>query len=302
MSTDQELNEGQELVEAPTNEIQVFSEFDARISELKEHLTNKEYNLTTEEGKEEAEKDKSSLRKVEIKIEKKRVLKGAGLLKATRKLNADAKAYHSKVHGLWEIIDKPLQIIRQAELDAVMDKRDEEIADAKRIQDEKDAELEKLRGIVAKQEADAKAIEDAAQAERDAAERKDELEAAALLAAENAKLQAKQDAIDAAAKAEQDKSDAVAEVERKAKADAAILAKEIADKYEAEQAEQRKIDADLKAKAANVEHQKDFNNTAVFAIESILLNSEPTTGSKELSIAIVTAIAKRQIPNVTINY
>jgi hypothetical protein len=282
------MNDGQVLVEAPSTEIQVFSEFDARIAELKEHLTNKEYNLTTEEGKDEAEKDKGLLRKVEIKIEKKRVAKGAPLLKATKDLNADAKVYHNKVHGLWEIIDKPLQIIRQAELDAAMDKMEAEKAAAKAIQDAKDAELEKLRAIVAKQEADAKAI-------TDAAERKEELDAAALLAAENAKLQAKQDAIDAAAKAKQDQADAVAEVERKAKVEAEALLKKAADLYEAEQAEQRKIDAGILARQQDEDHRREFNNLALDAITAII--DDPAT-----SLRLVKAIVSNKIPNVKMIY
>jgi hypothetical protein len=289
------MNEGQELVEAKTTEMQVFSEFDARIAELKEHLTNKEYNLTTEEGKDEAEKDKGLLRKVEIKIEKKRKIKGADLLKATKGLNADAKVYHNKVHDLWEIIDKPLQIIRQAELDAIMDARDAEQAELKAAEEKREAEL--LAREVKVNEGLAKLAEQEAEldAARDAAERKEELEAAALLAAEAATLQAAQDAIDAAAKAKQVLADAIAESERKSKVAADALAKKAADLYEAKQAEKDKLAAEHQARVTDLDHRRDYNS---IASQAIFIHC----GDVEVSEGIVRAIVKGEIPNVTLNY
>lgn len=147
------MNTGQELVEAPETEIQPFNEFEVRFAEIKAHICEKSYDLTTEQGIEEAESDKTLIRKVEIGIEKKRKSLGAGYLKATKELNASAKVCQAMVHELWEVIDKPLQVLRQIALNEAMDKMEEEKAELKRIQDEKDAELEKLRGIVAEQEA-----------------------------------------------------------------------------------------------------------------------------------------------------
>jgi hypothetical protein len=289
------MNEGQELVEAKSTEIKPFDQYEAEIVAFEKDNAEKGFDLTDPEGRKACEAHMLLIRKVEIRIEKTRKEKGKDLLKATKDLNASAKVFHERVHKMYEVWEKPIQVLKQIELDAMMDARDAEIAAEKAIQDEKDAELEKLRGIVAKQEADAKEKEDAAQATRDAAERKDELEAAALLAAENAKLQAKQDAIDAAAKAKRDQADAVKEVERKAKADAAILAKEIADKYEAEQAEQRKIDAGILARQKDVKHRQQFNRAAANSLD-------PTTGDSDISVAIIIAIVSGMVPNVTMNY
>ena len=105
-------------------------------------------------------------------------------------------------------------------------------------------------------------IEDAAQATRDAAERKEELEAAALLAAENATPKAEQGA----------------------------------DLHEAKQAERRKIDAGILARQQDVKHRKQINNVAVDALDARV------TQSTELSIAIVTEIAKGNIPGIVMVY
>jgi hypothetical protein len=302
MSTDQELKEGQELVKSPEAAIDLFEAFSDPLTELEEKNTKVKFDITTYEGETECKKYIAKVGKFRIGVEKLRVSLKREFLDKGKAVDKKAKVYQARIAEIDAVHSVPLKELENKRIAEALEAREAEQAALKAIEDKRVADLEAREAKMAAKEAEQQIKDDAAQAERDAADRKEELEAAALLAAENVKIQAEQDAIDAAAKAEQDKRDAVAEVERKAKADAAILAKEIADKYEAEQAEQRKIDAGILAKAANVEHQKDFNNTAVFAIESILLNSEPTTGSKELSIAIVTAIAKRQIPNVTINY
>jgi len=267
------MNKGQELVEAQTTELQVFDEFEARIVELEKHIKDKSYDLATEAGIDECEADKNLLRKVEIGIEKKRKSKGASLLQATKDLNASAKVWHARVHGMWEVLDKPLQVMRQIALNAEIDAREKEQAELKAIEEKREANLKAREAIMAAKEAEQAIKDNAAQAERDAAKHKEELEAAALLAAEQATRNA----------------------ELKAKYDADVKAKEIADKYAAQQAEQDAIDEADRKRQANGEHRKEFNNLALDAIVAV-------TGDPASSLRLVKAIIKGQIPNVTMLY
>lgn len=289
------MKEGQELVDKPATELSVFNEYEQEIVQFEQYFADKEYDLTCEEGVKSCEGDLLLLRKVEIRIDKTRKSRGKHLRDAVTDLNASAKVCHNRVHTMYETVDAPLQVVRQAELNAAMDKMEAEKAELKAIEDKRLADLEAREAKMAAKEAEQQAKDDAAQAVRDAAERKEELEAAALLAAENARLQAEHDAVDAAEQAKQDQADAVAEVERKAKADADILAKEIADKYAKEQAEQRRIDADILVRQQDVEHRKDFNNAAALALQNI-------THNREMSVDIVKAIVSNEIPNITMNY
>jgi hypothetical protein len=289
------MNEGQELVEAASTEIQPFNCFEAQIVAFEDTITDMTFDLTTEQGIVECEGVKKKLRKVEIEIEKVRKSKGKDLLKATKDLNESAKVWHKRVHDMYEWIDKPLQEIRQAELNAAIDAKEKEEAALKKIEDDRIADLERREAEMAAKEAEQKEKDDAAHAVQEAADREKEIEAAKLQAAEEAKLHAAQVAIDAAKKADQAVLDAVAETERKAKVESDRLAKEIADKYAAEQAEKEEAAEVERKRQENVEHRKTLNNQAVCGLDNI-------TNNTEMSIEIVRAIVLGKIPNVTFNY
>jgi len=289
------MNNEQVLVEAPPTEIQVFNEVKANIVDFEKMIPEMKFDFTTEKGIDDCEAVKLLVRKVEIRIEKIRKVKGADLLKATKDLNASAKVWHNRVHKMYEVLDAPLQVIRQAKLDAEIDKHDKEQAELKAAEEKREADLQAREAKMAEAETKQKEKDDAAQAVLEAAEREKELEAVKLQAAEEAKLQAAQDAIDAVAKAKQDTADAVAEVQRVAKAEAQAIAERAS--QDAENALQAKIaeeQAETK-RQANVEHQKEFNNLALDAIVAV-------TGDPASSLRLVKAIVTGKIPNVTMNY
>jgi hypothetical protein len=278
------MNEGQELVKSSEAAIDLFEAFSDPLMELEEKNPKVKFDITTYEGETECKKYIAKVGKFRIGVEKLRVSLKKEFLEGGKAVDKKAKLYQERIAAIDAVHSVPLKELENKRIAEVLEAREAEQAEAKRIQDEKDAELEKLRKIVADQEAAAKAIEDEAQVLRDAAERKEELEAAALLAAERATFEAGQKAIEE-----------VAAVKRQAKAEADAKAKEIADKYEAEQAEQRKIDAGILARQQDKEHRKDFNNAAALALQNI-------TQDRQLSVDIVIAIVSGKIPNISINY
>ena len=218
--------EGQELVEAPETAIKPFNEFEVRFAEIKLALKEKTYDLTTEQGIEECEADKTLIRKVEIGIEKKRKAMGAAFLKSTKDLNASAKVCHNMVHELWEVIDKPLQVMRQIALDAEIDAREKAQAEEKAAEEKREAELAARETKVAESEA---------------------------------KLNEANDKIKKAAEAAQAETDRVAREEKAVKDALDKQATEAAEKI------QKETDA-ANARAADVQHRKKYNNLALEAI------------------------------------
>lgn len=187
------MNERQELVEAPTTAIQPFDEFEAEIVEFEEMNSKMEFDLATEKGIEDCESYLFLLRKVEIRIDKKRLLKGADLRKAVTDLNESAKVCRNRVHAMWEVIDKPLAVIRQAALDAAIDAKEKADAEAQAIEDKRLADLQVRENAAKAKEAELKVKEDVLNADQIAKD----LEDAKRVAAEEAiaKEQAKELAI-----------------------------------------------------------------------------------------------------------
>ncbi len=228
------MNEGQELVEAPTTEIQPFIEFEAEIVEFEEMNSKMKFDLATEKGVEECESYLLLLRKVEIRIDKKRKAKGTDLRKDVTDLNASAKEWHNRVHVMYEVHDKPLVKIRQAKLDAEIDKHEKEQARLKAEDDKRLADLEAREAAANTKEAELKTKEDAVN-----------LEEAKQIAAEEA-VAAEQ------ADAHQRKNDEIA--------------KELAEKNR--QAEIERL------RQADVGHRKDFNRGAANALDAITGDSD----------------------------
>ena len=245
------MKEGQELVEAPETVIQPFVEFEAEIVEFEEMNSKMKFDLTTEKGVEECEAYLLLLRKVEIRIDKKRKTKGTSLRKAVTDLNASAKIWHDRVHTMYEVHDEPLAKVRQAILDAAIDKAEAEKAEAQAIEDKRLADLQEREDAAKAKEAELKEKEDALNADQI---KKD---------LEDAKLAAAQKAIDDERATVTAENNRLAEVE--------------------------------KARQANVEHCKKYNNLALDAINALI--DDPAT-----SLRLVKAIVKGEIPNVTMNY
>ena len=193
-------------------------------------------------------------------------------------------------------------------------KRLTEAREAAITKEAQQAELERLRQEAAQREqqereqriaieaaARAKAeAEQAAKAERDAAMQREaelkaqaeqaqrEAQAAAELAEQqaiNARRQAEQDRIDAEQRAKQQQQQAI-EAERQR-----VAAEQLAQQQAAEQAQR-----EAEAKAANVEHRKQINNSALI---DLMAHASLT---EEQAKAVICAIAKGQIAHLQINY
>jgi len=170
-------------------------------------------------------------------------------------------------------------------------------------QESEQAELEKLRQEKANREqkdredtiaAEAKASAENAAAAQIAKERQAKAiaEQAVIQAEQNAieaKKRAEQEALDVAQRAEDAKREAVRAAEQKAKAEAERVIAAAAQQLEEEQAATAK-------REANKKHRAKINNAAVAAL--VKLAGLPVDQAK----AVVSAIAKNSVPAIQINY
>jgi hypothetical protein len=183
--------------------------------------------------------------------------------------------------------------------------------------------LEDMHDIAVKREAEAAELA-RFRAEQIAREQKERDDKIAAEAAERARIEAetkaKREADEAAAKAEterkrveQERADAIARAERAEADRKAAAAKAEQDAKDAAEAAERKqaaaIEAERKriaddaarearettAREANIKHRTKINNEVLAALEQIL-------PSKDLAKAVVTAIAKGEIPHTRIGY
>ena len=278
-----------------STDLVVFEQFEQDIVTFEEVNAELTFEIETEEGEKECKKYLAKLRKVRNRIEKLRKDTKKEFLDKGRAVDAEAKSFMERIDAMHDIHDAPIRALEQARLDAEIDKREKEQAELKAAEEKREADLkereEKAQAIIDQ----AAKVEAERVAERQAIERKEELEAAALLAAENATLKAAQDAIEAEAKAKQAVIDAVAETERKAQVEADRLAKEVSDKYAAQQAEQDTIDAGILARQQDEDHRRQYNNLALDAINAKI--DDPQT-----SLRLVKAIVNGEIPNISMNY
>ena len=158
-------------------------------------------------------------------------------------------------------------------------------ADIERQQKERDEKIVREAADKARVEAEAKALADRKRAEQEKLEA-EQREARLKLEKEQAELreqQLKQQAVEREKQAEIDRQKAVE-----------------AERLRIEQEAQAKADAERKAeeqRKANVEHMRTINREAFSAIEGLSLGI-PEAQIKEL----ITAIAKNQIPHISIKY
>jgi hypothetical protein len=149
--------------------------------------------------------------------------------------------------------------------------------EAERLAAEQAAKAEAER-VEAERLAEEKRQADIAQAAKDAADKAAQEAAQAIADAERRSEEAK-------AKAERDIADAKAEADRKAEAER----KRIEDEKATEEAEQRRRDQDY-------EHRKSVNNLVMSAL------TDAAGISDKQAMLVVIALAKGQIPNVTLKY
>lgn len=229
-------------------------------------------------------------------------------------IDALRKRVRDNLDALKDEVRKPLTdweaeqaLIEQAEIDRLRQEREAEEERQREEQRRKDEELEKLRAqVAAQQQAEAERLA-AEQAERDRLANEERIRAETeervkreaeerVAAAEREAADAKERERQQAERAEQERQEA-AERQRQAVADAEERERKAAAKREQERldAEERQRAEDA-ARAADIEHRRVINVAAAQAIAKHA-NVEIETAS-----AVLVAIIRGQVPNVTINY
>lgn len=213
------------------------------------------------------------------------------------KAEQQVQAWHVEALEMNDAFDKALadRIESDHEIALLMnDKRDRDIAEAKveaerqRIAHEE--ELKRQAAEQAKRDADAE-IAAAAQREADARAALEKAEQDA----KDAAAQAEQQRIEAAAQAERDKQTAIEAEQLRAKQEADRIRLEAEQKEQARLAEEKRIADEAAEKAANVEHRRAVNRSVV---AGLIAAGVPEECAKKC----VEAVARMQVPHMTINY
>lgn len=185
---------------------------------------------------------------------------------------------------------------REAILDNIEYDRElaEKKAEAERQRIAHEEELKRQAAEQAKREAEEKAAAELAAAQKretDAIAAKAQAE----LLAKQAKERAEQEAKDAAERAEREKQEAIAAEQRKAQEEATRIKREAEQKEAARLAEENRIAAEDAARAADVEHRRAINASAV---QALIDQGIPEDWAK----ACVIAIARGKVPSTSIKY
>ena len=167
-----------------------------------------------------------------------------------------------------------------------------EEAERRRIAHEE--ELKRQAEENARREAEEKAAAELAAAQKREADAI-AAKAQAELLAKQAQERAEQEAKDAAAKAEAEKKAAIEAEQRKAQEEADRIKREAEAKEAARLAEEKRIADEAAARAADVEHRRAINASAV---QALIDQGIPEDWAK----ACVVAIARGKVPATTINY
>lgn len=206
------------------------------------------------------------------------------------------RAYQISKQYLNEQIERLKEIARQeAELAELQRKADEARQKERDEAIRREAEEKARREAEAKAEAERQAILKAEQEKREEELRKQREEQARIDAERLAKEREEQAKIEAERKKAQAEKEALEKKLAEQKAEAERLAREAEEKERKQREEADRIEKERLAREADLEHRKTINNQAV---ADLVLHGI----TKEQAIAIVTAIAKGQVSNVSINY
>lgn len=178
-----------------------------------------------------------------------------------------------------------LGLLMNAEFDR---KRAEELAEAKRQQEERERQIAEAAAKAAREAAEREAKEKAEAIERQAREERERAERAAI-AAKVAAEQAERDRIAAEERHARELKEAADRAERQAREAAEAERKRIAAEQERQAEEQRK-------REANVAHKKAINRAALAAIMA------QANLDEEQGKAVLKAIVSGLVPNVSITY
>lgn len=202
------------------------------------------------------------------------------------RIEAEKKAAE-EVAKLREEIERchELGLLMNAEFDR---KRAEELAEAKRQQEERDRQIAEAAAQAAREAAEREAKEKAEAIERQAREERERAERERI-AAQMAAEKAEKDRIEAEERHAREWKEAAERAERQAKEAAEAMRKRIEEEAERQAEERRK-------REANVAHKKKINRAALDAI------IKEAGISEEQGKAVITAIISGLVPNVSINY
>lgn len=277
------------------NEITVYSEFTQQLATFKEADAELVFDVETPEGEADCRAYYKKLRKVYNGVDKLRLETSKKYRQKVTDINAEGNAILAEI----DAIANPRRALLDAK-EARIQKEIDDLAEANRLKAEKE-EADRIAIIEAKerelQERAAKlqAAEDAAKAEQERIEREKQAEADKLVAVEEAKRQAAQDAKDAAEKAEREKQDALAKAEQD-KLNAVEAEKERVKQAEiAKKAEEDRL-AEIERKRQNDEKHREKVEIAIIEALSLIVNHEEVAGE------VMDAIRSGKIPHVEIKY
>ncbi|MFN1145383.1 hypothetical protein [Serratia liquefaciens] len=207
------------------------------------------------------------------------------------------QAWHAEALEINENFDLQCAIQFEADHELALlmnEKHDRDVVEAKaeaeRQRTAHEEELKRQAAEQAKRDADAE-IAAAAQREADARAALEKAEQDA----KDAAAQAEQQRIEAAAQAERDKQTAIEAEQLRAKQEADRIRLEAEQKEQARLAEEKRIADEAAEKAANVEHRRAVNRSVV---AGLIAAGVPEDCAKKC----VEAVARMQVPHMTINY
>lgn len=297
---------------------------DPILEEVTDLVTDFQHDMTTSKGRDQTRALASNVSKLKVRIDD----LGKGLTddwrQKTKAVNDSRNKVKESLDALKLVARKPLTEWEEAQAKKEQEQADREAAEKLRLLVESDHEIAVLLDekfdrdaaeVLAKikaEKAEAKALAEKLQLEREAK--------IAAEAAENAKQEAANKAAREEAAREQAEQNRIAEQQAKdAEASAALERQKAATanaEKEAAAAKQRAAEAEILAKEnarreqeakeaeelrqkqireTDVQHRKDINNEAVSALVAAGIDSD-------IAKEVVIAIAKKQIPNVTISY
>jgi hypothetical protein len=206
------------------------------------------------------------------------------------------RAYDVSIAYVNEQLARLQEIARQqAELAELNRKAEEARQKEREEQIRREAEEKARREAEVKAEAERQAILKAQQEKHDAEIRKQREEQEKIEAENRAKLKAEQDRLDAERKKAQEEKEALEKQLADQKVEAERAKREADEKALKEKQEAERVEAERLKREADLEHRKAINNQAV---SDLLVHGI----TKEQAIAIVTAIAKKEIANISIAY
>jgi colicin import membrane protein len=268
--------------------LQPFNPIMAEIEKIKAHDQSLTFDYESIEGNKAARSHVFTLRKVKARVSDAHKSAKADALEVCRVLDGYKRDLTSAVDAIIERHDAPLREIEERETRKKAEEAARIEAERMRAENQRLAEMEAKRKALDEQER--------ALREREESIKRQEREAQIARDAElRERERAERRIVEERERAENEKREAVARVEREAKErEAAIERERVRVANEKATADRIKAEEDAR-RAANIKHRSAVNRAAADAIIKC-------GATEDVAKAIVSAIAKNQVPAVTINY